>query len=308
MSDSKASDRALDHAVRKSFDRMYSMNQAREGLRRSFLVFGITAALLLPLTSKDAPSSGTPTVTVEPPIINVEPKVEVEVLPVPVPDPLEVTVGEVSPKVTVVLDEVQVMSMPPISKQWHRARFNKTNDTFWAIPSMDFQLRLESDPGQCNRASCSANLRFLGDDFSINDTPVVVEQRRVTSTNTAMCHQVRPDHDYYLECIVYRSSRENTLDGGVELKPDICMQLRRSEVLEKEGEENAALDIRWLSIDWDEEIERLEELEEVNTGPVRDAKSFGFLNLGPHEYSQKYVPSQHAEDPWYDSVCDFPRF
>jgi hypothetical protein len=254
----------------------------------------------LPLTQPTPSDSGGNPPTVR---LNVEPKVKVEVVPIPFPDPLIVEVGDVKvpkPQVTIVMDEVQLLSMPPISKQWHRARVNKPGDAFWAIPSLDLDLRMESEPNPkpCTRSACRVDLKFRGPDFNVHEVVLAVDGMVVRAPDERVCRPVRPHHSYYLECAIYLKEAP---DRSVEQKPDLCMQIRRSEVIERDGDENSALDIRWMPVNWNPNHQL----------PI--AGGFGpgldFADLGVPTHSDQYDKAEHGDrNHWFDSLCDFPRF
>ncbi len=255
MNRNKASDRAMDFAVHRTWTRMYWAHQISRGLRRSLLVFGVTFAVFLPLTQPPPQ----PKEEVSTPITNeygepVTPVAPVGQTPTQIfefPEGfVQVTNEPVNVDVPdIFLEGVQVVSMPPISKQWHRARFRNEGDTFWAIPTLDFELiyTRNNNPGTiCTRDQCNVELTFQGDDFNLDGVPLtlntsLMRESRVLEADTMDCRAIRPDHDYYLECLVFKSPATN--------ESDLCLHIRRSEFLERNGEETVALDIRWDYMD-----------------------------------------------------------
>ena len=72
MNRNKASDRALDFAIHRTWTRLYWAHQISRGLRHSLLVFGVTIAVFLPLmapSTDPAPVPPTPSPAEEPTIV-----------------------------------------------------------------------------------------------------------------------------------------------------------------------------------------------------------------------------------------------
>ncbi|MGK0259079.1 MAG: hypothetical protein ACI96M_002516 [Candidatus Azotimanducaceae bacterium] len=70
--------------------------------------------------------------------------------------------------VKVMAEGLSIISVPPISVQWHRAAFENSGDMFWAIPTRDLTFVLAGNPTQCTRlGGCNVQFNVRSDIYNI---------------------------------------------------------------------------------------------------------------------------------------------
>ncbi|MFT7652854.1 MAG: hypothetical protein ACI9UU_001963, partial [Candidatus Azotimanducaceae bacterium] len=77
--------------------------------------------------------------------------------------------------VKVMANGLNVVSIPPISVQWHRAAFENIGDMFWAIPNRDLTIVLRTNDTPCTLSACKAEFEVSSDTYVVPESRLVLD-------------------------------------------------------------------------------------------------------------------------------------